>query len=284
MTSKKFILNAEDFGMSKAFNRGVLDGYHNGFLTSASLSANGKAFNAAVNEIIPECPNLSIGIHLNLTQGRALTKANKITNKKGKFNKNFFQILLLANNKKVLEQIEFEFRTQIETVKNYAQVDHIDSLEDIHAIPAIFNITAKLAKEYNIPFIRTHFEEMYIVKDIFKHLHFKYLMNLFKMFTLNNFTKKNKIILKNYGLKTNDNIIGIAYSELMDESTIEEGLKMIDEAGITEVIIHPAHYAITNKNQHYKEFLLTQNKSIKDKIIRLGFDITNYKKEKQSNV
>ena len=56
MGNKKFILNADDFGMSKAFNRAVLEGYHNGFLTSASLCANGKAFNAAVNEIIPECP------------------------------------------------------------------------------------------------------------------------------------------------------------------------------------------------------------------------------------
>ena len=36
MVSKKFILNADDFGMSKAFNRAVLDGYHRGFLTSAS--------------------------------------------------------------------------------------------------------------------------------------------------------------------------------------------------------------------------------------------------------
>lgn len=27
MSNKKFILNADDFGMSKAFNRAVLDGY-----------------------------------------------------------------------------------------------------------------------------------------------------------------------------------------------------------------------------------------------------------------
>lgn len=77
--------------MSKAFNRAVLDGYHNGFLTSASLCANGKAFNAAVNEIIPECPNLGIGVHLNIIEGRSLTKAPMLTNKRGKFNKGFFR-------------------------------------------------------------------------------------------------------------------------------------------------------------------------------------------------
>ena len=82
MVEKKFILNADDFGMSKAFNRAVLDGYHNGFLTSASLCANGKAFNAAVNEIIPECPNLGLGVHLNIIEGRSLTKAPLLTNKK----------------------------------------------------------------------------------------------------------------------------------------------------------------------------------------------------------
>ena len=83
--SKKFILNADDFGMSKAFNRAVLEGYNNGFLSSASLCANGKAFNAAVNEILPECPDLGLGVHLNIIEGKALTKADMLTDKKGKF-------------------------------------------------------------------------------------------------------------------------------------------------------------------------------------------------------
>ena len=191
MGNKKFILNADDFGMSKAFNRAVLDGYHNGFLTSASLCANGKAFNAAVNEIIPECPNLGTGVHLNIMEGRSLTKAPMLTNKRGKFNNSYLKLILKSTDYKFLEQVEYEFRTQIETVMNYTKVDHIDSHVHTHAIPNIFKITAKLAKEYKIPFIRTQYEEMYFVPSIKKHLNFKYPPNILKILLLNSFTKIN---------------------------------------------------------------------------------------------
>ena len=42
MAEKKFILNADDFGMSLAFNRAVLEGYSEGLLKSTSLAANGE--------------------------------------------------------------------------------------------------------------------------------------------------------------------------------------------------------------------------------------------------
>ena len=279
MVSKKFILNADDFGMSKAFNRAVLDGYHNGFLTSASLCANGKAFNAAVNEIIPECPNLGIGVHLNIIEGRSLTKAPMLTNKRGKFNKGFFSILMKSNDATFLNQVEFEFRTQIETVMNYTKVDHIDSHVHTHAIPNIFKIAAKLAKEYNIPYIRTQHEEMYFVPSFRKHCNLKYPPNILKILLLNHFTQINKKVVSQYGLKTNDYLLGVGYTGLMDDMTVEYGLKALEDECIAEALIHPCHYATSNKNQHYTDFLITQNKSFKDKIARLGFEITNYKKE-----
>jgi len=248
-------------------------------LTSASLCANGKAFNAAVNEIIPECPNLGIGVHLNIIEGRSLTKAPMLTNKKGKFNKGYGQLMLMSNDPKFLEQVEFEFRTQIETVMNYTKVDHIDSHVHTHAIPNIFKIVARLAKEYNIPYIRTQHEEIYFVPSLKKHCNFKYPPNILKILLLNYFTSKNLPVAKEYGLLTNDFLIGVGYTGLMDNLTIEYGLKALEDDCVAEALIHPCHYATSNKNQHYTEFLITQNKELKDKISRLGFELTNYKKE-----
>lgn len=278
MENKKFILNADDFGMSKAFNRAVLEGYHNGFLTSASLCANGKAFNAAVNEIIPECPNLGIGVHLNIIEGKSLTKALMLTNSKGKFNNGYLQLILKSGNKKFLEQVEFEFRTQIETVMNYTKVDHIDSHVHTHAIPNIFKIAAKLAKEYNIPCIRTQNEELYFVPSLKKHFSLKYPPNILKIILLNYFTGINRQVAKEYGLITNDYLIGVGYTGMMDDKTIEYGLKALENDCLAEALIHPCNYKTSKKNQHYTEFLITQNKELKDKIVRLGFELTNYKK------
>lgn len=281
MSNKKFILNADDFGMSKAYNKAVLDGYNNGFLTSTSICANGRAFDAAVNEIIPECPDLGIGVHLNIIEDKTLqdfAQVNMLVNFKGEFNNGYLKLMSLSNNPAFLEQVEREFRLQIEKVLRYTKVDHIDSHVHVHAIPKIFEITCKLAKEYGIKQVRTQFEKFYVVPDFKKHLSIKYPPNTLKILLLNTFTVQNKKIIKQYGLTTNDYIIGVGYTGMMDEKTVLQGLSAIKEDAVVEALIHPCRFSKDKpKNQHQKEFMITQNMDLKDKIERLGFEIGNYK-------
>ena len=51
MSNKKFILNADDFGMNQDFNRAVLEGYNFGFLRNASICANGEAAENAAHAV-----------------------------------------------------------------------------------------------------------------------------------------------------------------------------------------------------------------------------------------
>ena len=275
---KNFILNADDFGRSKANNRAVLEGYNNGFLTSASLCANGKAFNAAVNEILPECPDLGIGVHLNIVDGKALTESDMLTDKKGRFNNGFLSILLKSNSQRFLYQVEQEFRAQIELVQRYHEIDHITSHNHIHAIPSIFNITVKLAEEYNIPYVRTHYEEFYVIPSIKRHLSFRYPLNIIKLIVLNAFSKKNKKLSAQSTIKTNDYIIGIGYEGMMDSDAVSCGIEDFEEDCTVETPIHPCCYIKNKSDRHYKEFKITQDKALEYKIKISGFEITNYKK------
>lgn len=287
LSNKKFILNADDFGMTKAFNKAVLDGYNSGFLTSASICANGKAFDAAVNEIIPECPNLGIGVHLNIIEGKSLQNNER-------FNNGYLKLMYLSNNNDFLQKTEKEFRLQIEKVLKYTRADHIDSHVHVHAIPKIFDLTCKLAKEYEISQVRTQFENFYTVPDILKHCNLKYPPNILKIILLNTFTLKNRELIKQYELKTNDYIIGVGYTGMMDDKTIYSGLSAIKEDAVVEALIHPCNFDVgvnvgvnaevnvgsnssKYKKQHYTEFMITQNMDLKDKIQRLGFEIVNYK-------
>lgn len=267
--------------MSSAFNKAVLDGYNHGFLTSASICANGGAFEAAVNEIIPECPNLGVGVHLNIIEGKALGEVgekNLLTNANGEFNKGYLALMYLSNNPVFLEQVEKEFRLQIELVSKYVKPDHIDSHVHVHAIPKIFELTCKLAKEYGIKQVRTQFEKIYFVSDVKKHLNFKYPPNLLKIALLNYFTFANKNTLKKYELSTNDYILGVGYTGMMDDKTVLQGLEAIKGDNlVVEALIHPCNYSKTVKNvQRQAEFAITQNLDLKDKIQRLGFEIVNY--------
>ena len=276
--TKKFILNADDFGMSQDFNRAVLFGCNDGFLKSTSICANGPAFESAINEILPECQNLGLGIHLNIMEGRALSNFPDITDNLGNFNCGYSGLIRKSKDKEFLNRLEKEFRAQIEKVVNIAQVDHIDSHVHTYAIPPIFKLTCKLAKEYGIPYIRTQHEEFYTVPELKKHLNFKYPLNIVKILLLNNFTKQNKKTALEYGIKTNDYLLGVGYTRMMDSQTVECGLNALDgREFIAEALIHPCKYLSNKKDSHSVEFGITQDKILQNNIYKAGFEITNYK-------
>ena len=279
MSSKKFVLNADDFGMNADFNRAVLEGYNFGYLRNASICANGEAFESAINEILPECQDLGLGVHLNIIEGKSLTHCEYLTDNRGNFKRGYLWFILNCRRKEVLKEIEKEFRAQIEKVQRAAKVSHIDSHVHTHAIPEIFRLTARLAKEYNIPYIRTQGEEFYVVPGSKKNYKPAFLINIIKIILLNIFTKKNKKTAEEFELKTNDYLIGVGYTGMMDSKTVEHGLSAIesDNAVITECLIHPCKYEIPKQDKHLTEFEITTDSMLKDTIYRMGYEIISLK-------
>ena len=278
---KKFILNADDFGMSAAFNQAVLEGYQAGILKSASLVANGDAFDEACKNVIPACPDLGVGIHLNIIEGKSLClNLDKLTDDEGNFNNSFGQLLLKSINHKddsFMEQLEKEFRAQIEEVMKRTKVTHIDSHVHTHSIPRIFELVCSLAKEYGIKQVRTQFEKPYIMPDIHRHLTLAYPINLIKVMLLNFFTLINEHTVKDYELNTNDYLIGVTYTSMMNSLAISYGLMAIKQDDVTvEALIHPCRYEDGTIDNHFVEFQITKNMKLKEKIENLGFEITNY--------
>lgn len=279
--AKKFVLNADDFGLCKAINRAVLEGYQSGLLKSTSLAANGEAFEEAVNDILPKCPELGVGIHLNVVEGLPLcTDLTTLVNSDGKFNNSYIQLLIKAYNpkeKEFFEELEREFRRQIEKVMSRTKVTHIDSHVHIHSIPKIFDLVCRLAKEYGIKQVRTQFEKPYIIPDIKKHLSLTYPLNILKTIILGFFTIFNEATIHKYELKTNDYLIGVLYTSMMDALTVSYGVMAVKYDNVmVEALIHPSRYEDGTVNNRFDEFLLTKNKKLKEKIERLGFEITNY--------
>ena len=282
MSKKYFVLNADDFGKSEAHNRAVLEGYSAGILKSASLMATGDAFDEAVKNVIPACPELGVGVHLDIIEGKAILRdLDTLCDANGRFNNSFGQLLLksmIPSNKEFMEQLEREFRAQIEAVMEKTPVTHIDSHVHTHSIPRIFNLVAKLAKEYGIKQIRTQYEKPYIIPDIYIHLTPKYPVNLIKVALLDFFTMINEATVERYGLCTNDYLLGVTYTSMMNSLAISCGLEAIKEDETTvEALIHPCRYEDGTIDNHFTEFQITKNQKLKDKIIELGFEITNYK-------
>ena len=284
MSNKKFILNADDFGMNSAFNTAVLEGYKKCILKSTSLVANGDAFDEAIEKIIPQCPDLGVGVHLNIIEGKALvSEQRELTDANGNFNNSYGNLILKAynfNNKSFIEQLEKEFCAQIDKIQNAGvKITHIDSHVHTHAIPPIFELVCKLAQKYEIPQIRTQHEHFYVVPDVMIHLNKTYLLNLVKIALLNFFTAINKPIVHKYSLHTNNYLIGVGYTSMMNGLTVSRGLAELKDKKniIAEALIHPCRYENGTIDNHFTEFRITQSEKLKNKIEQMGYEIINYR-------
>ena len=266
---KKLIINADDFGYSVETNEAIKFGYQNKVITSTSIITNLEGFEHAINEILPQIPQIDIGIHLNIIEGKSLTESSLLCNSNGYFKNNYVQILLKSKDKNFLSDVEKEFRAQIEKAQQYCKISHIDSHVHTHSIPAIFDLTTKLAKEYNIKFIRTQNEIPYIVFD--KLFCPQFYINIIKNLLLNILSFQNKKKLKN----TNNYFIGVLYTGMMNKKTILNGLKKIKkDNSITEVIFHPSFNK--QKINNFKELQIVQNPNFEKEIQNLGFTLSCY--------
>lgn len=239
----RVIINADDFGMSKTVNQAIVEGFNNGILTSTCIMANMPSFEDAIRKL-KELNGIGLGVHLNIIEHKTILpvkeKNSKLYDNNGKFNNGFLQMIFKSFDDDFMFEVEQEFRAQIEAVLEYAKPDHLDSHVHVHAIPKIFNLVCKLAKEYDIPCVRTQFEYLYLAKNHNNFLNPKYYINLIKICILNFFTLFNKKKLKTYGLKSNDCVIGVGYTSMMDKNTIKSGIEKVKSKNkVLEVICHP---------------------------------------------
>src|SRR5881392_514107 len=75
---KNLIVNADDLGWTDGINRGILEAFHHGIVTSTSLLANGAAFAGGV-EAARSAPGLGVGVHLNLSDGPPVADRETVT-------------------------------------------------------------------------------------------------------------------------------------------------------------------------------------------------------------
>ena len=238
------VVNADDVGLSRGFNRGILIAATNGILTSTSIRVNGAAYREAVEESVPQIDRLGIGLHLNIVEGHTLrpTHQSVLCDNEGQFSLGIAGLLKRRNDPAVLMEVEAEYRNQIEIALNdVRRLDHLNSHQYTHCIPQLFEIVVKLAAEYKIPFVRLQAEPFYVASDIWRHLRPWYAANILKHVLVTAFARRNRKYAAQSGIRTNDRLIGVLYTGHMCRETIVEGLRRGSRgAALVELLLHPA--------------------------------------------
>ena len=158
MAPRKLIVHADDFGLSEKVNEGIIQAHRNGIVTSASIIANGVAFDHAA-QLCHSTPTLDIGVHLTLVEEKPLSDKGDIpslVDKSGCFYNRaeaFIRRYLLSLV--CFDEVQHELDLQVHKVLNTGlEVSHLDGHQHIHMLPRISRIVGQLARKHNIPAVR----------------------------------------------------------------------------------------------------------------------------------
>lgn len=238
---RKIIINADDFGLSRSVNKGIIRTFKEGVLTSTSLLPNMPGFDDAI-DLINLNPRLSVGIHLNIFRGKPILPAIRLKSltKKGLFLGNPYTLIHSIYTKNLdLNELELECRAQIEKLlKKNIQITHLDSEKNLHLIKPIFDTIIKISQDYGIYKIRyinkIPCHNIITASDIFKNKFYNSLL-------LKIFSSQNKLSIRKYNLKTTDFFYGISNNNTT--AIIFEFKKILQsfKEGTLEIMCHPGY-------------------------------------------
>lgn len=243
------IIEADDLGLLHAFNEGIRQAFREGSLSSTCLRANGYAFDHAVNDVLPSCQGLGIGVHLCLNEADCVAPPDTVPlllhkgghgPSYGRLRAGYGWIARLAKSSVGRVQIERELRAQIEKVIDRGiRLDHLNSHQHVHMIPTVFRITCRLANEYGIACVRLSREPAYVAGPWYQRAQPWLTTNAVKHILLNRFARANAPVAAELGIRTTDHFVGVNYTGCMNLNTTVAGLTAI-ASGSVEVLLHPA--------------------------------------------
>jgi chitin disaccharide deacetylase len=156
--SRRLIVNADDFGLSRSVNEAVVRAHREGILTTTSLMVNEPGFDEAVR-LARENPKLGVGLHLTLLMGHSALPPEKIpglVNSRGEFSNNPVGVGMSYFFKRSLrEQLRAEIHAQFEKFRATGlPLDHVNGHLHLHLHPVIFRILMEDAAKLGIQRMR----------------------------------------------------------------------------------------------------------------------------------
>ena len=158
----KLIVNADDLGLSLHRDKGIFDLISLGIVTSVSVVVNTETFFSStcheILKIIKQKKEISVGLHLNLTEGKPISNISNPNAENSILDENGYfigkaQFHEAASNQNIdLEQVNNEIKSQIVAFVNSLGFypNHVNGHQHVHVIPSIARVLAQIMKDYSI--------------------------------------------------------------------------------------------------------------------------------------
>jgi predicted glycoside hydrolase/deacetylase ChbG (UPF0249 family) len=286
---KNLIVNADDLGWTDGVNRGILEAFHHGIVTSTSLLANGAAFAEGV-EAARSAPGLGVGVHLNLSDGPPIADREIVTtllNSDGEFAGGPESLLLRrARGGLSLAEVENEWDAQIQKIRDAGIAPtHLDGHKHVHMLPGLFEIALRLAKQHNISAIRVALEasSLRAALSTGAKQHSGIVMKQgVQARGLKLLARDARELAEHAGISTTDYFCGIAQTGELTREGVEQLVKSLPD-GTTELMCHPGYMdsalrktATRLQNSRQTELQILTDTGIRNLVASLGIRLIDY--------
>jgi predicted glycoside hydrolase/deacetylase ChbG (UPF0249 family) len=216
----RLIVNADDFGFTRDVNAGIVESHRHGILTATTLMANGDAFDDAVR-LARETPTLDIGCHLVLVQGRSLLDPGR------ELPASLTDLVMALRRREI--PIYDEFAAQVrKIVATGIRPSHLDTHKHTHLLPPVLEAVAKIAREFEIPWVRRPFDFGIDAKARITK----------RLVTMGMRIMRPRFASALEGLRTTDHFTGFQITGTLNSGSLAETLERLPP-GLTEFMCHP---------------------------------------------
>src|SRR6266699_4430282 len=286
---RNLIVNADDLGWTNGVNRGIVESFHHGIVTSTSLLANGAAFAGGV-EAARSAPGLGVGVHLNLSDGPPVADRESVTsllNDNAEFAGGPQSLLLRrARRGLLLAEVEDEWDAQIQKIVDAGITPtHLDGHKHVHMLPGLFEIAVRLAKRHGIGAIRVSLETSSLRAALSSgsKQHAGVVMKQgVQARGLKLLARDVRAQAEHAGISTADYFCGIAQTGELTREGVVQLVKSLPD-GTTELMCHPGYAdAALQKtptrlqNSRQAELQILTDTAIRNLVASLGIRLIDY--------
>ena len=239
---KQLIFNADDFGMTRGVNDGIIRGHREGILTSTTLMANGLAFDDAVQKAL-ENPKLGVGCHLVLVGGKPVAAPESVASlvdSHGNLPDSLAGFVARVTTGAIQpDHIERELTAQIEKIRGAGIVpSHLDSHKHTHAHPWVMEVVGKVARRFGITKIRRPIENLRDSWETSRGEIQSVSGQIVAAGAVRVVASRFETIAEKYKLICPDHFLGLAMTGQLGPAALRRMAESVEE-GSTEIMLHP---------------------------------------------
>jgi hopanoid biosynthesis associated protein HpnK len=244
---RRLIVNADDFGFTAGVNRAIVEAHTRGIVTSATLMANGRAFEDAV-DLAKTVPRLSVGCHVVLIDGQPVLDSEHLPslttmssgNARFRDGLKAFAVRALSGRLNA-EEIEAEAGAQIRKLQSAGiVVSHFDTHKHTHLFPAVLRPLLRAARACGVRAVRNPFGPAKPLKSGELLARPSLWTRSIEVKVLRSLAGKFRAAAAREGLATPNGTLGVEVTGALDEKLFRAIAEVIPE-GIWEFVCHPGY-------------------------------------------